>query len=413
MFKEFIAKEKSYFSKLHTDAQKLITTIFLFNLIGPIFGIFMNAFIWRQTHDIILVAIYNTIVYLVIPSAFYLNGYLLRKFSPAAPYTFSLLISGVAVAVFVFLPKVTYEAVILYSIVDGLSAGVYWANRNLLTLKTTTTHDRIYFSSIETASTTVTSVVIPALIGWFITFGTPMHLYTALQGYQLVMIYMTLVIIRIGIISKTIHAADISVPKLFVKQVSNNWKKFRVIQFIYGLENAVDFFVPVLLVFILVGNEAALGTVQSISAIIASIIIYWLGKSLNTSHRLRLIAISIFITILGALTFGILYSAIGVFILYAAQALAQQFMWVGSSSVNYDLIDVDNKDASQHYAYVCDEEIYLNGGRVIGILFFMLIIYLSSNAFALRFAPIIFTSTQVFLLFAYKKIEENLKPTHN
>ena len=407
MFGRFIAKEKAYFNKLHQNAQNLLITFFLENLISPISGIFFNAFLWRQSHNIILIALYNCLMYAVIPIGFYLNGYLLKKFSPALPYTVSLLVSGLAITILMFLPNLSFLSVVIFSLVDGLSLGVYWANRNLLTLKTTTTHDRIYFSSVESATSTITNVLIPIVIGWFITFGTTIHLYTPIQGYQFLVIYMLIVIVRIGMISRTITIEEIKAPKLFVTDITPNWKKFRLIQFIYGLENAVNYFVPVLLVLILVGNEAALGTVQSTSAVVASILIYWLGKMLNTSHRLRLIGISVFFIITGALTFSILYSAIGVFIFFAAQALADQFMWVGGSSINYDLIDVDNKDPSKHYAYLCDEEIYLNGGRVVGILLFMLFVTLFSNTLALRFAPLFFASTQLFLLLAYRSIEKS------
>src|SRR5258708_8699122 len=189
MIQEFIAKEKLYFHKLHKDAQKLIITIFLYNLIGPLFGIFINAFLWRQTHNIILVALYNSITYLIVPFAFYVNGYLLKRYPPALPYTVSLLISGIDITILMLLPSLSYLSIIIFSIVEGLTLGMYWSNRNLLTLKTTTTHDRIYFSSIETASNTITSVLIPAFIGWFITLGTPLHLFSPVQGYQLLLIY--------------------------------------------------------------------------------------------------------------------------------------------------------------------------------------------------------------------------------
>jgi len=412
MFGKFIAKEKSYFYKLHKNAQKLITTIFLYNLIGTIPGIFLNAFLWRQTHDIFIVALYNCIAYFVVPFGFYLNGILLRRYKPALPYTVSLLVSGLAITILMFLPHLTNLSIIIYSIVDGLTLGVYWANRNLLTLKTTTTHDRIYFSSIETAQSTVTSVVIPMLIGWFITIGTPLHLFSPTQGYQLLLIYLLLVVLCIGYISTSIQSEEIKIPTLLVKNVSSNWKKFRWIQFFYGMENGVAYFVPVLVVLILVGNEGALGTVQSVAAIVASILIYFLGKTLNTTHRMKLIALGIFFTIVGALAFGAFYSAVGVFIFFAAQALAEQFTWVGGSSINYDLIDIDNRDETQHYAYVSDGEIFLNGGRVAGILLFMLLSIMTSQSFALRFSLVILACTQVFLFFAYKKIEKKLKSQH-
>ncbi len=412
MIKEFIGKEKSYFHQLHSDAQKLIKTIFLYNFIGPLFSVFIDAFLWRQTHDIVTISIYNLILYAVIPLGFYVNGYLLRKYAPAIPYTVSLLVDGIAILFLMFLPTITLPAVIIFSLVDGLFAGVYWANRNLLTLKTTSTHDRIYFSSIESASGTITSVIIPALIGLFITFGTIIHLYTPLQGYKLLVAYMIGVILWIGTISKSITAGQSSKPPLLVKNSNKNWTIFRWIQFIFGLLNSVTYFIPILVVLILIGNEATLGIVQSISAVIASLLIYWVGKSLNTSHRLQLIFIGILFAILGTFIFGLLYSALGVLIFFAAQALSQQFIWVGGSSVNYDLIDNDNKDQNQHYAYVCDQEIYLNGGRVVGILLFLLILHLTTNTFALRFAPVIIACTQFFLLFAYAAIEKNLKNKH-
>jgi MFS transporter, YQGE family, putative transporter len=409
MLTEFITKETSYFHKLHKDAQKLITTIFLYNLAGPLFNIFIDAFMWRQTHNILLVALYNAISYTIVPFAFYLNGYLLRKYKPSLPYTVSLLISGCAIAILMFLPHLSYPSVILFSIIDGLTLGIYWANRNLLTLKTTTTHDRIYFSSIETASGTVTSVLIPALIGWFIILGTPLRLYTPIQGYQFLLMYMLVIVLRIGYSSKSIHNAEIKIPTLLVKNISMNWKKFRWIQFFYGMENGVANFVPVLVVLIIAGNESALGTVQSVSAIVASLLIYFLGKTLKTRHRMRLIAAGILFTIIGSLFFGALYSAIGVFIFFAAQNLAEQFIWVGGSSINYDLIDIDNRDENQHYAYVSDEEIYLNGGRVAGILLFIFLTMFVTQSFALRFALVILACTQVVLLIVYHSIEKNLK----
>src|SRR5258708_32425196 len=116
MFQSFIARETAYFYKLHQDARKLLVSIFLYNLVSPLFGIFLNAFLWRQTHDIILLTVYNLILYAFIPIGFYLNGWLLRRFSPAVPYTISLLLYGFAIAVLMFLSKISYPAIVIFSI---------------------------------------------------------------------------------------------------------------------------------------------------------------------------------------------------------------------------------------------------------------------------------------------------------
>lgn len=204
LFNNLFHKEKRYFTKLHNDAQQLIVTILLYDLIAPIFGIFINAFLWRKSEDVLLVAFSNVVIFSFISLGFYLNGLLLRRFSPAVPFTLSLVGIGAAVAVLMFVPQISYGIVFLFSTVNGILSGVYWANRNLLTLKTTTSDTRIYFSSIETAISTTTKVIVPLAIGWFITFGTRIHLYSPIQGYQMTVIVMLVVIVLIWIISSNI-----------------------------------------------------------------------------------------------------------------------------------------------------------------------------------------------------------------
>ena len=97
----------------------------------------------------------------------------------------------------------------------------------------------------------------------------------------------------------------------------------------------------------------------------------------------------------------------------ASKTQGEQFSWVGGSSINYDLIDIDNRDEKQHYAYVTDEEIYLNGGRVTGILLFIVLYSMTTQSFAIRFSLLILACTQIVLFFTYKKIEKSLKSKHN
>src|SRR5438270_510986 len=111
-----------YFKKLRHDTQKLLYSIFLFNLIGPMLGLFINAFLWRQSHDVTLIAFYNLIIFIIIPVGFYLNGLLLKKFSPGRLYFFSLAILGIAVASLIFLTNISYSIILIFGIVDGLSS---------------------------------------------------------------------------------------------------------------------------------------------------------------------------------------------------------------------------------------------------------------------------------------------------
>src|ERR1700733_11718355 len=91
-------KEKQHFEKLHDQTQHLLVSIFLFALISPLFGLFINAFLWRESQDFVKIAAYNLIGYFFVPFGFYLNGYLLKKFSSNRMYLFGILLQAIAAA---------------------------------------------------------------------------------------------------------------------------------------------------------------------------------------------------------------------------------------------------------------------------------------------------------------------------
>lgn len=405
----FIDKEVNYFRKLHQDGQKLLFGIFLNSLIDPMLGLFLNAFLWRQSHDIQIIAVYNLIVFSLITVGFYINGLLLKRFSPSSLFTIALGAFGLATSILIFLPTISYSIVILFGLIDGLCAGVYWANRNLLTLKTTQSDNRIYFSSLETSSGTITGVIVPLFIGWFIAFGSIIQVYSPVRGYQILSVGMLLIVAAIAIIMQTISIKRYNVGDLLIKKASSSWQKFQLFQLAWGLNEGATGFISILLVLILVGQEASLGTVQSISAIFTALIVFALAKFLHIKHRLTLIVVGVSLILLGATVFGILFSAVGVFILVATQALAHSIEWVAFSSLNYDLMEKDGNTEENHYAYVCDQEIYLNLGRIISVGIFMALVHFSSNTIALRYAPFIFGLAQILLIFTTRSIEKNLK----
>lgn len=380
-------------------------SISLYYLISPIFGIFINAFIWRQSHDLILVSFYNIVLYLGLPIGFYLNGLLLRKYSANFLHFLGLLIGGMAVAVLIFLPKLSYMPITFWGLIDGIAGGIYWANRNLLTLKTTTSENRIYFSGIESILKTYSGIVIPLFIGWFLVLGTHTHFYSTLQAYKLIAIFMMFVICVTGFVMMTLKIKHIEYRQLWLKNPSIKWQKFRLLQFILGLIQGISSVLPPLMVLVLLGKEETLGTVTSISSLLTAIVVYILAKRLKIKHRIKLLEISLIIAIIGAGFFSFFYSGEGVLIFVAAQAVMTPFLWMAMSSLNYDLIDEDKNDES-HYAYISDQEIYLNGGRAAAIVLFIMLITIFSSDFALRFTPLIFVFAQIFLQLLARSIEK-------
>lgn len=402
--KTFFQKELVHFQRLHRRAQRLIISIFLYNFISPLFSVFTSAFLWRQSQDFIQIALYSFAMYVTVPFGFYLNGYLLRHYPANKLYVVGLLMQAITISTLIFLATTTLLQVIPFGLVMGIAIGIYWANRNLLTLRTTRSDNRIYFSGLEISSNTITGIVIPFLIGLFITAGTPLAMYTPLVAYKILALLMIIVSAIIGTHILPMKDTKEIISTLWVTKASKRWQQFRWYEVIIGFLTGAITFLPPLMVFIFVGNENALGTIQSISALITAVIIYSFAKKLTTQHRLTLITWGMGINMLGTLVFSLFFSPIGVFVFYASLSIMWPLLWIAINSLNYDLIDEDNK-SHLHYAYVCDQEIYLNIGRLIAIgLFILIIVFVSKNA-ALRYTPLIYATGQIFLFFSAKSLE--------
>lgn len=407
IFTRYWQREINHFNTLSASAQKLLYSIFFYNITGPIAGIFTNAFLLRQTQDFNLVALFNLCLFLAVPFGFYLNGILMKKFMPSSLYFLGLICEGITIASILFISQITSSTIIIFGLIYGLSVGIYWANRNLLTLKTTESNNRIYFSSIETNSNTIANIFIPILLGWFIALGGTTHLYSPQLGYKVLAIFMLLILIIVGFIIMNLSVKIPHSPSLWLKSASPQWKKFRWYELIVGFMGGSSLFLPVLMIFTFIGKEGSLGLIQSGAALLSALIIYLLTKSISIHHRLLVLTISVVLAIVGATAFSLLYSSVGVIIFLICTALATPLLWIALNSLNYDLIDEENKNSEKHYAYVCDQEIYLNLGRVLAIGFFILLIQLFSNNTALRFAPLVLAASEIFLFFIAKSIEKN------
>lgn len=403
--KLILLRELDHFNRLDFNAQKLLTSIALFSIIAPIFSIFINAFIWRQSHEFLLVSFFNIMMYGGIPLGFYLNGLLLRKYPVNKLYFFGLLASGLIISILIFLPTLDYFSIGIFGFLHGIAGGMYWANRNLLTLKTTHSQNRIYFSGLESILSTYSKIVIPFVIGWFIVLGSTTNFYDELTGYKIVAVLMLSIIGFTSIFIMKLTTKTVSSKMLLLRTVSPSWKKFRLLQIVLGFLQATITLLPTLMVLTLLGEENALGTIQALSSILTAFVVYKLAKSLQVKHRLALLQTSFLLGLIGALSFSVFYSGIGVVIFYACQAIATPFLWIATSSLNYDLIDEDKNDKT-HYAYISDQEMYLNGGRIAAILIFILIISLTANDTALRFTPLIFAASQIFLSLLANSIEK-------
>lgn len=408
LIRQLLKNELQHYQKLNQESKVILIAIFIFNLASPILSTFINAFLWRSVQDIQLVVLYNIASFIGIPLGFYLNGELLKKYYPTTLYFFGSIAQGIVAAVLLFFPHFNSVSLLLFGLIFGTTSGLYWGNRIYLVSNYVKSYQRIYFMSLVFMQSTLCGIILPFIIGWYLVIGERTSLYSADLAYKVLGIGLVMVLAYSGYKIKKLVLEKQPIPYTSLHKPSASWKKVRGMAFIMGITNSIDFIFPTILVLQFVGKEGKLGTIQALSGIVLAFAIYQIGKKVDRNHRFTILFVGVFLSIVAGLIFSFSYSAIGVLFYFVLTAFASPFRWTVVSPVMFDVMDGEvRKYAKNRYAFVYDQELFLNIGRNVSLLLFVFL-YANTPTIALRFTPLLFALPQFVLLYIALSLEEGL-----
>ena len=160
-----------------------------------------------------------------------------------------------------------------------------------------------------------------------------------------------------------------------------------------------------MLIMLLLGKEGALGTAQSIGAVIAAVIMYVLGRLSKPSDRIRIFAAGLILFALGAIINGILFNQVGVIFFILLLLIAKPLMDLAYFPIQFKVIDIVSKIENRgEFAYILNHEAGLYVGRFLGAGTFLVLAYTISTEVALRYAIVIIAMLQLCSIFVAKKI---------
>lgn len=391
-FKLRYLTEKSHFDGLGDVVKNLLYSYALYVTASTITGLFINAYFWRQTSDITLIAAFNLGAFIALPTIFYLNGILLKNISVLRLYWAGAIVQGIAAILAIFVSSFDLPQVLLYGFIFGVGSGFYWSNKNYITQKITKGSNRHYYLNFEASIFNAINIVGPVLIGWFIVFGEHINLYTINYSYRMLMIIAMILLYSSGKLLQRSQVSTDKIDYIVLKQPSKVWNYNRLVVTIFWLLGGINSFLPSILVLMLVGGgEGVFGTVQSIVAAMASMLLYVLGRKLRREHSLWVITICLSIFFVGAILFNLTYGFFGALIYTVIWALVWNPLWNTVYASTMELMDKEQaRDPGlNQYSFIFDNEIFFNVGRVIGITFFFVLIYATSQEMAIRSAPLI------------------------
>jgi MFS transporter, YQGE family, putative transporter len=406
LLKKAFYNEQKQFQRLSKQGQKFALSIFLYNTIHPVFAIVTNAFLWRQTQDVMIVALFNLSMFCMLPIGFYLNGQLLKRYSIKKIFFAGAILRAILVASMIFFPLVNQVSIVVFGLLFGFASGLFWSNKNLLNVELTTSSNRMYFSSLDFITQTINNIIIPSAIGALLVFGTNHSLYTPQHGYYIVAVLLIALSFLMGSLIKKINVKTPDISNIILQNGSQQWNCARGITALLGLLTGTSMFLPILIVLRYIGNEDTLGVVQSIAAVVSGIIMYSIARSINTRFRIPMIAASVVTMVIGSGIMAFYFNPTGIFIYFALITVAQQILFAETNSVIYDLIDRENQHEDNKYKYVFDLEMVLNIGRVTGIMFFVFYTKTFSSTFAMQFTPLFFAIALGAIILLAKMIED-------
>lgn len=381
-------------------------TSLLYAFVLPVVDIFVAAYIMRNSSDVGRVVTYQLMVYSGIPVTFFINGFLLKVIKPGLLYAFGMLLSGVSMLVMISLPELDFSGIAIAGFIMGISFGFFWANRDFLVLVSTNDNNRNYYYGLETFFNTVTLVVVPICIGWFIEKSETLSWTDSINDAYRYVIYAVIIITVIASILISRGNYSMAYNSRFVYFVNDRlWNKMLLVSVCKGMVQGFVVTAPAMLIMKYVGEEGALGTMQSISALLTAILMYYMGKYSKPKDRIKIYLVSTLLFLVGSMINSCFMNSTAVIIFLLMMIVARPMYDLAYFPIQMQVIDsLKEKEGRSEYSYIFSHECGLYGGRLFGCGLFILIAYTISDTAALIYTLPIVTLIQFISLFLVKKI---------
>lgn len=399
------------------SAKILILTNLIYSFVLPVVDIFVASYIMRNSNDPSKVMLYQLAIYTGIPITFFINGYLLNKVNIKKLFSMGMMLSGVSMVYMMSLDEISYTGLISAGLIMGMSFGLYWANRDYLVLATTHDRARNFYYGLETFLYTIVGAIVPIMIGWYLVSGEEATTESVNAGYRVV----TGVVFVITIIASIVfHLGKYEKPKsekfLYFK-FHPLWKKMLQLAVLKGLAQGFIVTAPAMLVMKFFHSEGALGTILSVGALIAAVIMLILGKISKPKHRLIIFSVGLIAFFLGSVFNGTMFNANGVIIFMILLLIARPVLDIAYFPIQLKVIDVLSKiEKRNEFSYILNHEFGLFIGRFIGAGTFLALAYFADADLALRYALLIIGTLQLLSIIIAKQLlkkQEKLENENN
>ncbi|OPH61275.1 MFS transporter [Paenibacillus ferrarius] len=331
-------------------------------------GVFLNLYLWRLTHSVVVNGTYSMIVYILTPIGFAIGGWMIKKKDRMVSYRLGIMLVGLFYLSVIIAQERLVEYYVLFAIFNGLASAFYWVGYLTLMYDVSTEQNRIRYLAFNMIFFTVATLAGPALAGLIIRLKEGLSGYTIVFGIAFVMFLLAaLISLKIKASGGHHRVYYLKLTGLLMKK-ERAWLKALLGFFGIGLLQGTMLFLPNILLFKVMPREDIVGYLGVLYSSLSIVTGIFISKYANASKARFYLIISTVGYLIGvSLLMGSInvWSVVGFMILYSIFSPLQGNTMTG---YYYGLIAKLPLKGELKVESVVVREFFLNVGRVISII---------------------------------------------
>nr|WP_307189922.1 MFS transporter [Geomicrobium sp. JCM 19038] len=266
------------------DFKLLLLTGGLYALSTALSNTFVNVYLWKQSEDILAIALYNLASVLFQPLAFFLAGRLTKRLDRTTVLRIGVGMLAVFYLVVLLAGTHASQMLIILGAILGLGFGVYWLAFNVLTFEITEPETRDVFNGFLGLFSSFAGMIGPFTAGMII------HYFPGFVGYQTIFA-ISLLLFAVAVVLSFYFKRRNSSGIFRISSVwqrrheDDDWRRILFAHFFQGLREGVFVFIIVIWIYTTTGSEMALGTYGLITSAISFFAYFLVGRYLKARYR--------------------------------------------------------------------------------------------------------------------------------
>ncbi|RFB10534.1 MFS transporter [Bacillus sp. HNG] len=389
---------------IHRDLILLLVIGGLYALSIALSNTFVNVYLWKQSGEFKDLGLYNLAVVVLQPLTFILAGRWAKKIDRVIVLRLGVSFLAIFYITVLWIGESASHYLLLLGALLGIGYGFYWLAFNVLTFEITEPETRDFFNGFLGLLGSFAGMIGPIAAGIIISSMKSFTGYTVIFGISLGL-FAGAVVLSFFLKRRSAEGDFVFKRILEERKYNSNWKHILHAHFFQGIREGTYVFVISVFVFVATGSELALGKFGLINSAVSFLVYFLATRLIKKKMRKKAILVGGLLVYLAifVILFEVTYARL---ILYGVIiGLAYPILLVPYNSLTYDVIGKGWNAKEMRIEYVVVREVFLNIGRILSIVLFLITITFFNEKQSIPILLAIIGAGHLLLYFPIRRIE--------